>query len=52
MRSYDVTAVYESGLTIIVKHATLESALNTINVIKHNAKINCEKVKIVKGWLK
>lgn len=52
MKSYDITAVYNTGQTIIVKHTTEESALDTIKVIKHNAKIENEKVKIIKEWKK
>ena len=50
MTDYTVTAVYESGQRIIVKHSTLESALATINVINHNAKIENERVTLRREW--
>lgn len=52
MKSYDVTAVYNTGQTLIIKHVSLESALDTINVLKHNAKIENEQVQIIKEWEK
>lgn len=50
MKSYDVTARYNTGQTIIIKHTSLDSALQTIDVLYHNAKIQNEIVKIIKGW--
>lgn len=52
MKSYDVTAVYDSGQTIIVKHSTLSSAQETIKALEHNAKIANEQVQIIKEWKK
>lgn len=50
MKSYDVTARYNTGQTIIIKHSTQKSAENTIKILKHNAKLENEQVKIIKGW--
>lgn len=50
MKSYDVTAVYNTGQTLIIKHSTQKSAENTIKILKHNAKVENEQVKIIKGW--
>ena len=50
MKSYNVTAIYDNGKTLIVKHTSKESALETIKIIKHNASINDEQVTITKEW--
>lgn len=50
MKSYDVTAVYNTGQTLIIKHSTQKSAENTIKILKHNAKLENEQVKIIKEW--
>lgn len=50
MKSYDVTARYNTGQTIIIKHTSLDSALQTIDVLYHNAKIQNETVTIIKEW--
>lgn len=50
MKSYDVTAVYNTGQTIIIKHSTLSSAQATIKVLEHNARIENEQVQIIKEW--
>ncbi len=50
MKSFDVTAVYENGLSMIIKHSDEQSALQTIKVLEHNAKIENEEVQINKGW--
>lgn len=52
MKSYDVTAVYNTGQTLIIKHTSLDSALQTITVLYHNAKIDGEEVNIIKEWEK
>ena len=52
MKSYDVTAVYNTGQTLIIKHSTLVSAQETIKVLEHNAKIVNEQLKIIKEWEK
>lgn len=52
VKSYDVTVVYNTGQTLIIKHSTLASAEETIKVIEHNAKIENEQVEIIKEWKK
>ena len=52
MKSYNVTAVYDNGKTLIVKHTTKESAEQTVKIIKHNAQVENENVTITKEWLK
>lgn len=50
MKSYDVTAVYENGQTLIIKHDTKASAEQTIKILNHNAKIENESVTIRRSW--
>ncbi len=52
MKSYDVTAVYNTGQTLIIKHSTLSSAQQTIKVLEYNAKIANESLTINKEWEK
>ncbi len=50
MKSFDVTAVYNNGQTLIIKHTSEKSAVETIKVLEHNAKIEKEDIQIIKGW--
>lgn len=52
MNLWEVTAVYDNSFSISINHATKESAVETINVIKHNAQVRNEKVTITKEWEK
>lgn len=52
MKNFDVIAVYENGQTLTIKHSSEQSAIETIKVIAHNAKLENEAVTISKGWQK
>lgn len=50
MKTYEVTAVYNTGQRLIISHSTIASAMETIKVLEYNARIENEQVTIIKGW--